>query len=73
LGVEPAHSTRQLYEQIKADQLPSETAPTAPHSFITAAQVPLANTLDRLRHLYLLVNDVQRRLYQEIEALEREA
>jgi DNA-binding SARP family transcriptional activator len=73
LGVEPAHSTRQLYEQIKADHLPVESPPASHYTLVAAAQAPLANTLDRLRQLYVLVNDVQHRLYQEIEALEREA
>jgi DNA-binding SARP family transcriptional activator len=72
LGVEPARSTRQLYEQIKADYLDDLPPPSSNHSLVMAAQTPLNHTLDRLRQLYLLVNDVQRRLYQEIEALERE-
>jgi DNA-binding SARP family transcriptional activator len=73
LGVEPARSTRQLYEQIKADRLAEIPPPASHQSLVTATQVPLNHTLDRLRQLYLLVNDVQHRLYQEIEALEREA
>lgn len=73
LGVAPAHSTRQLYEQIKADRLDTLPVQPADVSFVAAAQAPITHTLDRLRQLYQLVSDVQYHLSQEIEALEQEA
>lgn len=72
LGVAPSRSTQQLYEQIKADRLNELPEPDAIQAVTTAVSVPSSHTpLERLRQLYDLVNDVQRRLYQEIETLER--
>jgi DNA-binding SARP family transcriptional activator len=68
LGVKPAKRTVALYEQIRADQLDSPTLASAEVSQATMA--PFPDVLGHLQQLQLILSDVQRKVQQDIQAIQ---
>lgn len=72
LDVAPAKRTMALHEQIQADRLDTPSL-----ALIKASSVPVATltslpeVLDHLKHLHLLLTDAQRRVEEDIQAVER--
>jgi DNA-binding SARP family transcriptional activator len=65
LGVKPERRTTTLYEQIRAGRLDE-----AGREIISGPKAPLAEVLERLRQLHLLLSDAQRSVRQDIRAVE---
>jgi DNA-binding SARP family transcriptional activator len=68
LGVKPERRTRDLYEQIRADKLDRINAPRADAG--VASLSTMSEMLGRLKRLQLSVATVQRRLQNDISAVE---
>lgn len=72
LDVAPTQRTMALYEQIRADRLDN-----SPLALIKASSAPAATltslpeVLDHLKHLHVLLSDAQRRVEEDIQAVER--
>jgi DNA-binding SARP family transcriptional activator len=66
LGVKPERRTREVYENIRADEL-DKKEPTADDSFRPEG---LPEVLGRLKHLQLVLGTVQRRLHRDIKDIE---
>ncbi|HEV2801587.1 MAG TPA: bacterial transcriptional activator domain-containing protein [Pyrinomonadaceae bacterium] len=78
LDVAPDRRTVALYQQIRLDQLeeralqPAATSPEAETQAATAASpVSLPEVLGRLQQLQLVMSDVQRRIQQDIKAVQQ--
>jgi DNA-binding SARP family transcriptional activator len=72
LNVAPGKQTVELYRQIRADQLEPTNAPpaSASESEDVPAHLSLPEVLGRLRQLQQIVADAQRRIQQDIHAVE---
>jgi DNA-binding SARP family transcriptional activator len=66
IGVGPAHQTTALYEQIRADRLPGDVAPSPAQPLAPNAQ---AGTIQELEQLRALLLDLRRQADQGIEAV----
>lgn len=80
LGVEPARSTRRVYQQIRADRLvdtlvPSSSEHTSPNGQSTPPQKTTSSSpesLSRLKQLQALLSEFQTQLRRQIQAAEAE-
>lgn len=70
LGVQPARRTTQLYEQIRADQLPGQLPPQSAEATPSGTATPLPEVLGRLRQIQAVLADFQRQVAQDIQAVE---
>ena len=72
LDVEPDRRTIALYQQIRLDQLEERALPAAaPDVAAGTPAVSLPEVLGRLQQLQLVMSDVQRRLQQDIKAVQQ--
>lgn len=70
LGVQPARPTTLLYEQIRADQLPSQRVAQPADAPPPSIGVSLPDVLGRLRQIQAVLADFQRQVDQDIRAVE---
>ncbi len=73
LDVDPDRRTVALYQQIRLDQLEERALPAAaaPETTAVTPVVTLPEVLGRLQQLQLVMSDVQRRLQQDIKAVQQ--
>jgi DNA-binding SARP family transcriptional activator len=73
LDVAPDRRTVALYQQIRLDQLEERALPAAaePETTANPPAVSLPEVLGRLQQLQLVMSDVQRRLQQDIKAVQQ--
>jgi DNA-binding SARP family transcriptional activator len=71
LSVKPAQRTVVLYEQIQADRLDPSLFSAEANVILEATSVPLADLLDHLRQLQVVLTKAQHQVWQEIQAVER--
>lgn len=72
LDVCPSQKTIALYEQIRADTLPApERLQRRAEDTVRAVPLSLANTLQHMQHFQQTLNEIQSRLQNEIQAIEK--